>query len=205
MKTQITGSVLAILVFAVAPALADDDRGGRRHGGRGDRCEHRIDRLTQELELSEEQVSLLREALATGREGAGRGRRARFRDALEDVLRPDQLQKLEAIRDQRRGRRQAHRLDRLTRRLDLDARQVEQIRRILNASRPNREAWRSMDRDQRRRARRAHRDAVHQRIRSRASSRSAGALRCRSFPPRRTPRRGSRNRGERRRGRGTRS
>lgn len=126
-----TALAISVPVFA---APSDAHPGGMAAG----------ERMNKALDLTEAQQEALKqarqEAMAAHREaranGADRGDLRReqaqdMREVYEDVLTPEQLDKLRGMRDERRGRQRDH----LTEKLDLRADQVDPVLAILAEAR----------------------------------------------------------------------
>jgi Spy/CpxP family protein refolding chaperone len=149
------------------------------------RAERRLARMTEQLELTEEQVALVREAMvrvhSEGHFSRREGHRE-MRQAMEDILTPEQLERMRAHRGAHRGRRGPHgmrgphgrrghgmrMMHRLAEELELDDQQKEQLRAAFREAREARRQSgvhpRDLPREERRALREQHREEMQSRI-----------------------------------------
>ncbi|NCA72870.1 MAG: hypothetical protein EOM91_23010, partial [Sphingobacteriia bacterium] len=90
--------------------------------------DQRIERMTERLELSPEQSDEIRTILEAQRAQAEQ-QRQETQARIQAILTPEQLDRI----DERRAARMEAHLERLARRLDLNAEQIEQVRSVLEA------------------------------------------------------------------------
>lgn len=198
------GFSLAAGAQAQAPGVQDDGAARRgAHGRRGrhltpeQRREHaaaRLQRLADELGLSDAQRAQVREifdarrearqnlrAQSEGRRGANREERQAIREAfrqqMQEVLTPEQAERFRALREarraergERRGARHAERFARMSERLGLSEAQQQAMREAFEARREASEALRAEAREagpseQRHQERQAIREAFRAQVR----------------------------------------
>jgi Spy/CpxP family protein refolding chaperone len=104
-----------------------------------DRSDQRMERMTEQLNLTEAQQEQIRGLLDEQRQQRD-AQRAAVRERIDAVLTPDQL----ALRDQQMEQRQTRKLDRMAERLDLTAEQQEAVTALMQEKR----ADPTMSRDQ---------------------------------------------------------
>lgn len=121
-KSSLVAAAAAALLVGLAGVAA-----AQPQGARGDRMEHRLQRLTQELQLSAGQVAQLRTVFQQARQerqafrngqGPARGtpeareaRRAfhdRMKQRIGQILTADQRQRFQQLRQEHGGRRGGH-------------------------------------------------------------------------------------------------
>lgn len=169
-RVALVAGLGAGLAFAMPPTTASAQRGERasqgergqghghhRRGHRGRRG-HGMQRMLQQLELTDNQKAQVRAIMESARERGqelrGQGRSPENRAAMHelhqetrqlvlDVLTPAQKTKMEELRSQQQERRIDRRVSRMTEKLSLSDTQASRIRSILEAARTQRQALRN--------------------------------------------------------------
>jgi Spy/CpxP family protein refolding chaperone len=104
-----------------------------------DRSDQRMERMTEQLNLTEAQQEQIRDILDEQRQQR-EAQRAAVRERIDAVLTPEQL----ALRDQQIEQRQTRKLDRMAERLDLTAEQQDAMAALMQ----ERSGDPTLDRDQ---------------------------------------------------------
>lgn len=97
--------LLAITLLATQPALAEDESydPGLDEDRKEELMEMRLERMTEQLGLTEEQQEEIREIMEEHRQKMEK-EYGKVRDNIDDVLTPDQRQKMQEWREDRRER-----------------------------------------------------------------------------------------------------